>query len=330
MGVGFSLMAMIILILIPVLGVYAGGEYMLGVVLPYGAFALFVLGVIYRIGVWARSPVPFRIPTTCGQQKTLSWIRPNGIENPTSALGVWLRMAGEIFLFRSLFRNTKLKLTEKRAMVTIWEKWLWLAAIIFHWSFLIIILRHLRFVTGEVPVLVRLLDGLDGFFSFGMFSFYLTDLLIVGALGFLLIRRLVIPMVRYVSFAADYFPLFLILGIGLSGILMKYFLRADVTAVKELALGLVTFHPAIPGEVGLIFYVHLFLVCVLLAYFPFSKLMHGPGLLLTPTRNMANNNRMARHVNPWNYPVHVHTYEEYEDEFRKIMQGAGLPLEKEG
>jgi hypothetical protein len=44
---------------------------------------------------------------------------------------------------------------------------------------------------------------------------------------------------------------------------------------------------------------------------------------------MANNNRFVRHVNPWNYPVKVHPYEEYEEEFREKMLEAGIPVEKE-
>jgi hypothetical protein len=43
---------------------------------------------------------------------------------------------------------------------------------------------------------------------------------------------------------------------------------------------------------------------------------------------MKNDSRAVRHVNPWNRPVRVHTYEEYEDEFRKPMIAAGLPVEK--
>jgi hypothetical protein len=53
------------------------------------------------------------------------------------------------------------------------------------------------------------------------------------------------------------------------------------------------------------------------------------GVFLSPTRNLANNNRSVRHVNPWNYPVKVHTYEEYEEEFREFMKDAGIPVEKE-
>ena len=50
---------------------------------------------------------------------------------------------------------------------------------------------------------------------------------------------------------------------------------------------------------------------------------------MSPTRNMPNDNRARRHINPWNYPVKVHTYDEYEEEFREKMKEVGLPVEKE-
>jgi hypothetical protein len=57
--------------------------------------------------------------------------------------------------------------------------------------------------------------------------------------------------------------------------------------------------------------------------------MHAGGVFLSPTRNMLNNNRSERYINPWNYPVKVHTYEEYEDDFRAKMKEAGIPVDKE-
>ncbi len=94
-------------------------------------------------------------------------------------------------------------------------------------------------------------------------------------------------------------------------------------------MGLFTLQPVVPEGIGIMFFIHLFLVCVLLIYFPFSKLLHMPGVFLSPTRNLANNSRMKRHKNPWDYPVRIHTYEEYEDEYRDKMKAAGIPLEKE-
>jgi len=109
---------------------------------------------------------------------------------------------------------------------------------------------------------------------------------------------------------------------------MRYFTKVDIVGIKELTMGLVTFSPVIPDGVGGLFYAHLFMVCVLFAYFPISKLMHMGGIFLSPTRNMANNTRAQRHVNPWNYAVDTHTYEQYEDHFREKMIEAGLPVDK--
>ncbi len=329
MSVGFSLFAVAVVALISLVGVGAGnGYFVFGVIFPYLALAIFLIGFVYRVVKWATAPVPFRIPTTCGQQKSLPWIRAGYFESPYNTPGVTGRMILEIFLFRSLFRNTKASLYGQNAVYDS-TKWLWLGGLIFHWSFLFIILRHLRFFLEPVPAWVNFLATLDGLFEIGVPTLYLTDAAILAAVTYLFLRRVVIPQLRYISLPADYFPLFLILGVALSGILVRYIYKVDLLRVKEWAMGLTTFHPVVPEGIGLSFFVHLFLVSVLVAYFPMSKLMHLAGVFLSPTRNLANNNRMRRHVNPWNYPVKVHTYEEYEDEFRDKMKTAGLPVEKE-
>jgi nitrate reductase gamma subunit len=300
-----------------------------GVIVPGAAIAIFLLGLIYRITLWARAPVPFRISTTCGQQKSLPWIKAGWLESPYTTLGVVVRMALEVGLFRSLFRNTKAELRDGPRLVYGEDKFLWLAALAFHWSFLVIFVRHLRFFMEPVPGFVNMLSNADGFFQVGAPELLITDMVILGGLGYLLLRRLRNPQVGYVSLFADYFALFLLLGLVISGVLMRYFARIDTAAVKQLAMGLVTFSPVIPKEVGPVFFVHLFLLSVLAAYFPFSKLMHMGGIFLSPTRNLANNNRMKRHLNPWNHPVKVHTYQEWEEEFRDKIKAAGLPLERE-
>jgi len=313
---------------------FVGGQVaplrtLFGVLLPWAAILTFLLGVSYRVLLWARSPVPFRIPTTSGQQKSLPWIKVGWLESPSSTPGVLARMALEVGLFRSLFRNTKAELREGPRLVFGEDKWLWLAALLFHWSFLVIFLRHLRFLMEPVPAFVNALAAMDGFFQVGAPVLYITDVIIVLALGYLLLRRLRNPQVRYISLFFDYFALFLLLGLVLIGIFMRYFTRIDTVAGKQLALSLVTFVPTVPKEVGPLLFVHLFLLSALVACFPFSKLMHMGGIFLSPTRNLANVNRMQRHVNPWNAPVKVHTYEEWEEEFRDKIKAAGLPLERE-
>ncbi len=311
--------------------------WVFGVVVPYAAVLIFVVYFIKRVMGWSRSAVPFAIPTTGGQQKSLPWIKQAKIDNPSSKMGVFLRMALEVLTFRSLFRNTRVKMTENNRLSYNLEIFLWVGALAFHYAFLVTLLRHLRFFMEPVPQFVQMLESVDGFFQvevmynpiqLGLPGFYLSGLVLFAAALYLLSRRLFIPKLRYISLASDYFPLFLILGIAFTGILMRYFTKVEIAPIKELAMGLVTFHPTIPAGISPLFFVHLFFVSVLLVYFPSSKLMHMGGVFLSPTRNMRANTREVRHVNPWNYPVKVHTYEAYENEFREKMVEAGLPVDK--
>ena len=325
-----AILAVIALIVIAWLGSLVGLNYLFGVVFPYLAFAIFLGGFIYRVVNWGKSPVPFRIPTTSGQEKSLDWVKQDKFDCPATPGQVFVRMLLEVFTFRSLFKNTKAEIHDGPKLVYGSSKWLWLFGLAFHYCFLIILVRHLRLFLNPVPGFIGTIEFFDGIFQVGVPVLYQTDLIFVGAVTFLFLRRVIIPQVKYISFAADYFPLFLIFAIATTGILMRYIFRVDIVSIKQLTVGLATFSPAISGDIGSIFYIHLFLVSVLLAYFPFSKLMHLGGVFLSPTRNMANNNRMVRHVNPWNDPsIKPHSYADYEDEFRQFMADADIPLEKE-
>jgi nitrate reductase gamma subunit len=328
----FPLAAVVALVLISWIGSKIPGmQYLFGVAIPYAAIAIFIGGFCYKVIQWAKSPVPFKIPTTCGQQYSLPWIKYNKLEAPTTTSQVVARMFLEIVLFRSLWRNTRAEAHEGPKLTYESSKWLWLFGILFHYSFLMIVLRHMRLFLEPVPGFIQALEFGDGILQIGAPNMYLTDVTIVLALVFLFLRRLTNRQVRYLTLANDHFPLFLIFGIALTGILMRFFIRTDVdiVAIKRLAVGLVTFQPAITADIASIFYIHLFLVCTLLVYFPFSKLMHMGGVFLSPTRNLANDSRMRRHINPWNPDIKPHSYAGYEDEFREFMVDAGIPVEKE-
>jgi nitrate reductase gamma subunit len=334
-----SLIAVIVLFLIPYVGTQqgAGLQVIFGIVLPYLAVALFIFGFVRRVMSWSRSAVPFRITTTCGQQTSMPWIKQAKIDNPSSTFGVIVRMFLEIVCFRSLFRNTRMKLSGGTKMTHQLELFLWIGALAFHYAFFTVVVRHLRFFTEPVPFFVTLTEQVDGFMRMevlydvvhaGLPGVYMSGLVLLAAAFYLFLRRIFIPHVRYISLVNDFFPLFLIMGIALTGIFMRYVTKVDIVAIKELTMGLVTFRPTIPEGISSLFFAHMFLVSILLAYFPFSKLMHLGGIFLSPTRNMTANTRQVRHVNPWNQPVKVHTYEEYEDDFREKMIEAGLPVVK--
>jgi len=306
----------------------AGLESLFGVVIPYAAIAVFLLGLVYRVLRWARAPVPFKITSSSGQQTSLPWIKAEKLESPPDAKWTVGRMALEILFFRSLFRNTRASLAPGQNLIQQSDRLLWLGALAFHWSFLIVFLRHLRFFLEPVPFFVQGLERMDELFQVAVPTLFLTDVVIVTALVYLLGRRFFNPLVRYISLAADYLALYLLLGVALSGILMRYFTKVDLLAAKQLALGLVTLRPAVPEGIGLAFYVHVFFVSVLFAYFPFSKLMHMGGVFLSPTRNMPNDNRKRRHVNPINPEVEVHTYAQWEEEFKDKLEAAEIPLDR--
>ncbi|MBF0099498.1 MAG: sulfate reduction electron transfer complex DsrMKJOP subunit DsrM [Desulfobacterales bacterium] len=327
----FAGIAIIVLCCFPLVCIkFLGMRYVFGVLIPYTALSIFLLGFISKVIGWSMSAVPFRIPTTCGQQESLPWIKANKIDCPFTKKGVVIRMLLEIFAFRSLFRNTKFSMDKNGPKMTFsWELWLWVFALAFHYSFLTVIIRHMRFFTDPIPLCITIVEKLDGILQIGLPGIFISGFVLLGAICFLFLRRIMIPQVRYISLAADYFPLLLIIAIVLSGMYMRYISKVDVVGIKSFTMGLVMFKPVIPDTISVMFYIHLFLVCTLLVYFPFSKLMHMGGIFLSPTRNLTCDTRQKRHINPWNYPVKVHTYEEYEDDFREKMIEAGLPVEKE-
>ncbi len=100
MKILFPLFAVITLIVLVVAGVqYANMSFLFGVIIPYLAVITFVTGIICRVLKWTSSPVPFRIPTTCGQANSLPWIKQDKLDNPSTAMGVIVRMALEVFFF---------------------------------------------------------------------------------------------------------------------------------------------------------------------------------------------------------------------------------------
>jgi nitrate reductase gamma subunit len=239
-------------------------------------------------------------------------------------------MALEVLAFRSLFRNTRVEiLPEKSKLNYIADKALWAAAMAFHWAMFVIVLRHFRFFIEPVPAWVEMLQDVDGFFQVGLPVYYGTTFVMVVGLAYLLARRFFDAKLRYISLPTDYFALYLLLGIALTGIVMRHVEKIDVVHVKEAIVGWASFQAIVPVGVGLWYFVHVTLVSALLIYFPFSKLVHAPGVFLSPTRNLANTNRVRRHINPWNPDIIGHTYAEWEDEFRDKLKASGYPLEKE-
>ena len=192
---------------------------------------------------------------------------------PTTQTGVVLRMAREVVFFESLFKS---------------NKWIWLFGWLFHVSMALVLLRHLRYFTEPVWAVISIIQPIGLYAGFGM----LAGLLALWA------RRIVVPRVRYISGPSDHLMLILLLAIVISGFFMQYVERVDILAVKAFMLGLMSFNIQ-PMPDSPILMLHLGLVAALMIIFPFSKLLHAPGVFFSPTRNQVDNARDKRHLAPW-------------------------------
>ena len=192
---------------------------------------------------------------------------------PTTRGGVVLRMIREVTLFESLFKA---------------NKWIWAFGILFHAALLLVILRHFRYFIDPVWGVIALIQP---------FGLYAGFAMVVGLLG-LLGRRIFVERIRYISSPSDYLMLLLLIAIGVSGLAMKYLARTDIVELKNFFRGLMTFNwQGLPADNMLL--IHLALVAALMIIFPFSKLLHAPGVFFSPTRNMVDNPREQRHVADW-------------------------------
>ncbi len=219
-------------------------------VLPYITLVVFVVGVVYRIAVWWSRPSPAPIPVFPGQRSVGDAV---------------VRVLADVLLFRSLFRFSGNRI-------------LWLGSWLFHISFGLILLRHLRYFLGAeaVPGWVNALQGIG----------VAAAVVISVPLLYLLLRRIVHADIKWISTPADYFVLLLILSVVLSGLYAKFFAKPFVVDVKYVIRSLMAFQPVDLDKVYLStsFLVHFFLVQVLFMYIPFSKVMHFGGVFFSPTR----------------------------------------------
>jgi nitrate reductase gamma subunit len=192
---------------------------------------------------------------------------------PTTTSGVAFRMAREVVLFESLFKG---------------NLWIWLFGWMFHMGLFLVLVRHLRYFVSDIPAWLLFIQP---------FGKYAAFMMVAGLAG-LWARRFLVPRIRYISTPSDHLMLALLLGIGITGAGMTFVMHTDVVAVKAFFLGLMRFEiNPLPSHPGV--FLHLLFVALLMIIFPFSKLLHAPGIFFSPTRNQADNPREKRHLAPW-------------------------------
>ncbi len=192
---------------------------------------------------------------------------------PRTTGGVVLRLLQEVLLFRSLFRASR---------------WTWVFGWLFHAGLLIVALSHLQYFTDPIWGWVAMIVPFSHMAAYAM---------VVGLTG-LLCRRIMVVRIRYISAPSDYLMLVLFLVLAGSGLLMHHVFYPDILGLRHFTLGLVSGNlSALPAQ--WLLWVHIGLFALLLLIFPFSKLLHAPGVFFNPVFTQRDNARGKHHVNPW-------------------------------
>jgi nitrate reductase gamma subunit len=233
--------------------------------LLYLAAVIFLLGMGWRLGTWLRAPVTLRIVLTPA---------------PKTATGVARRLAGEMFAFRSLFQA---------------DRPLWVPAWLFHVSLGLLFAGHLGGLV--IPGVAETVLGLDEsqFEQLAQRAGSVVGLLGMVSLLWLLVRRLAGERLRSLSTFGDYFALGLLLLIIGTGNYLRFLGALDIQQARQFVSGWLRFHPAAAPS-NPVFAAHIIFVSLLLAYIPFSKLVHlGGAVLFSPTLNQRE---VTRELNP--------------------------------
>jgi len=233
------------------------------VILFYVAMITLIAGITNKLLQYKRVPAPLKIAVTPA---------------PLTQTGVVYRFFTEVVLFNSLFRATK---------------WTWVFGFMFHASLLLAFFRHLRYVISPDSIFWPLVNNM----VVQSFGHYAGFAMVAGLFG-LLARRIFVDRVRYISSPSDYLMLLLILGIAGTGLSIAYVAHTDIVQLKAFVMGLFLFDwQNLPADPVLL--AHLTMVLFLAMIFPISKLLHAPGLFMSPTRYQIDNPREKRHLSAW-------------------------------
>ena len=228
-------------------------RYFVGVIFPYIAAAVFVIGIAYRIRIWLKLPAP---------PMTLFPAPPDEKANLKNTVK-------EAFLFRSLRRGDPV---------------LWAIAWAFHVVLALILLGHLRVFFNVDRLFLALGMTEDQIQAMSGSVGGVAGAVILATAVMLLLRRAIVPRARQVTGWGDCAILLLIGAIIVTGNMMRFGAEHfDLQATRAYFAALASFRGATQAAVlenGL-FLLHMSMALVLIALMPFSKLLHFGGIFFT-------------------------------------------------
>ncbi len=218
-------------------------------VMVYVAVAVFLVGTIYQIVRWLRTPK--------------STVRLGMFPRPTG-FPRGLKLAKDSLIFPQVLDT---------------DKWMWFFVFGMHLAGLGLFFGHLRLITEFTPLynavgpsgMETLANTVGGGIGIALFI----------AFTYFLLRRFKSPY-RELSVPEDYLLLLLILLLILLGDHLRFTHPFDLASYREYFSSLLQFKPDFPTLINLspskwVLDGHILTANLLLIYFPFSKLVHAIG-----------------------------------------------------
>jgi nitrate reductase gamma subunit len=225
-------------------------EWIIGRILPYLALVVGCGGLLFRVGHWLRTPVPFHLAL---------FPLPARRTHRLAVLG------------RELFLQTSLRH---------FSPGLWLWAWLFHLSLAAVLVGHVLGIS--FPENPFRLFGLSA--SFGRQLSRLSGTgagaLMIVTLTSLLLRRILVAAVRRYGRLRSYFELLLLLSIAVTGMLLRLNHSGQLLRTTNRYLAGLFSGPPAPLPDNPVFLAHFLLALALLCYLPFSRLVHLVGFFL--------------------------------------------------
>jgi nitrate reductase gamma subunit len=222
-------------------------SYLTAGIMVYGAIAIFILGMIYRIYQWRVAPK--------------ARLKTGVFPKPGKGAARWGQVAVDSFIFPQALKA---------------DRTIWIFTLLFHFALAGAFVGHLRLVHEFTPLLNLL--GPEGMDRFALWSGGVMGVLLIVTLIYYLFRRLASPY-KEISVPEDFILLFLLLLVVVMGDHMRFIGKIHAADYRVYFQSLLAFKPAFPkvladSSTKWAFDFHILFANLLILYLPFSKLVH--------------------------------------------------------
>ena len=229
-------------------------SYLVAGILVYVAVVVFIAGTIYRIYKWSKI--------------RKSKVKLGMFPKPKSTGARWFKLGKDTLIFPQVLDV---------------DVSMWIFVMLLHIGGIGIFFGHLR-LFGDIAPMVNAV-GENTMEQISMWAGGTMGIILLIAAVYFIVRRFKSPY-RDLSVPEDYLMLLLILLIILFGDHLRFFSDFHLAEYREYIDSLLAFSPSFPQAIAesgakWVLVSHVLTANILLIYFPFSKLVHSIGGIVT-------------------------------------------------